>query len=243
MKILFTGLFCLLYLNTIAQSDLQGAWQLTEENGISVNSRKMTVIFSEDYFMFGNHHQNGRFISAGGGIYTTNGDKITLTFDFFTDESSIVRTPLAFDLDVSGNSFELNGNVQGQRIDQSWSRVEEEPDALNGAWRFATRVDENGQPGKRRKLGPRQTIKILGGGHFQWAAFNYETKEFMGTGGGSYTAENGKYVENIEFFSRDDNRVGAALGFEFQRKDNDWYHKGKSSKGDPLHEVWTKLDR
>jgi len=236
----------LLWMGTVtamAQSAMDGAWQLKQDNGMAVNNREMTVIFAEDYFMFGNHYNDGRFISAGGGMYEIEGDQVELTFDFFTEESSIVRVPLTFDLDLKKNSFALDGNVQGQRIRQQWERIPAESDALNGAWRFATRVDEDGTMGERRELGPRQTIKILNGGRFQWAAFNYETKQFMGTGGGSYTAEDGKYTENIEFFSRDDSRVGASLSFEFRREGDDWFHKGKSSKGDPMHEVWMILDR
>ena len=61
----------------------------------------------------------------------------------------------------------------------------------------------------------------------------------MGTGGGTYTTENGKYVENLDFFSRDPNRVGAILEFGFGLKDGDWHHKGKSSKGDPIYEIWS----
>ena len=43
-------------------------------------------------------------------------------------------------------------------------------------------------------------MKILTGSRFQWIAYNTETKQFFGTGGGSYTAKNGVYTENIEFF-------------------------------------------
>ena len=70
-------------------------------------------------------------------------------------------------------------------------------------------------------------------------AFNSKTKEFYGTGGGEYSAENGKYTENIQFFSRDNSRVGASLGFDFELKDGEWHHSGKSSKGDPIYEIWS----
>ena len=61
----------------------------------------------------------------------------------------------------------------------------------------------------------------------------------MGTGGGSYTTIDGQYIESIEFFSRDDTRVGASLKFDFDIIDAHWHHKGFSSKGDPLHEIWS----
>ena len=60
----------------------------------------------------------------------------------------------------------------------------------------------------------------------------------MGTGGGTYTTDEGKYIENIEFFSRDQTRVGAALSFDFELKEGKWHHSGKSSKGKDIYEVW-----
>jgi hypothetical protein len=79
----------------------------------------------------------------------------------------------------------------------------------------------------------------LSGTRFQWIAYNTETRQFMGTGGGTYSTKDGKYTENIDFFSRDNSRVGASLQFDFELKDNDWHHKGLSSKGDPIYEIWS----
>lgn len=236
-------LFCTsLVAPAFAQSSLQGAWTLTDENGQPVNGREMVAIFSDNYFMFGNYHDDGRFIGAGGGTYALEGDHMRLTFDFYTDDSTLVRVPQNYSIDLDNDQFTLEGNIRGSQFTQKWEQLEAEETPLSGAWRFATRIDEEGNMGERREPGPRQTIKILGGGRFQWAAFNYETKEFMGTGGGTYEAKDGTYTETIEFFSRDDSRVGNSLTFQFDRKGDDWYHKGKSSKGDPLHEIWTKVE-
>lgn len=90
------------------------------------------------------------------------------------------------------------------------------------------------------KRSDRKTLKLLSGTRFQWMAINPATKEFFGTGGGTYTFTNGKYTEHIEFFSRDSTRVGASLTFDGNVKDEVWNHSGKSSKGDPLNELWTK---
>jgi len=49
-----------------------------------------------------------------------------------------------------------------------------------------------------------------------------------------------KYTEHIEFFSRDSSRVGASLSFDGSISDKVWTHKGASSKGDPIHEEWTR---
>jgi len=87
---------------------------------------------------------------------------------------------------------------------------------------------------------PRKTMKILSGTRFQWIAYNTETKKFMGTGGGTYTTKDGKYSENIEFFSRDNSKAGLSLKFDYKLLDGKWHHKGFSSKGDPIHEIWSK---
>jgi hypothetical protein len=60
--------------------------------------------------------------------------------------------------------------------------------------------------------------------------------------GGTYTTENGKYVEDIDFFS------ATIAGrhepeFDFSLEDGHWHHKGLSSKGDPINEIWTKRER
>jgi len=89
---------------------------------------------------------------------------------------------------------------------------------------------------------PRKTMKILSGTRFQWIAYNTETKQFMGTGGGTYTTINGEYTENIEFFSRDDSKAGLSLKFNYELIDGNWNHTGFSSKGEPIHEIWSLRD-
>jgi hypothetical protein len=81
-------------------------------------------------------------------------------------------------------------------------------------------------------------MKILSGTRFQWIAYNTETGEFSGTGGGTYTTVDNQYTENIDFFSRDSSRVGAILSFKFQKIDGIWNHSGKNSRGQPLYELW-----
>ena len=46
-------------------------------------------------------------------------------------------------------------------------------------------------------------------------------------------------TENIEFFSRDDSKAGLSLQFDYDLIDGKWNHKGLSSKGDPIHEIWS----
>jgi hypothetical protein len=116
------------------------------------------------------------------------------------------------------------------------------PGKLAGAWLITGRYN-NGEMSKITP-GARRTMKILSGTRFQWIAYNVETKEFFGTGGGTYTTVLGKYTETIDFFSRDQTRVGMSLGFDFAlTPEGDWRHSGKSSKGDPIDEVWSKREK
>ncbi len=62
--------------------------------------------------------------------------------------------------------------------------------------------------------------------------------DFRGTGGGRYAAIQGTYTEVIQFFSRDDSRVGAELAFQFERKGDEWHHTGNNSRGEPMYEIW-----
>lgn len=221
-----------------AQDPMNGGWNLVSVNGQSLGGTETVTICQDGYFMFGQYQSDGAFLNAGGGNYELEGDELRMVYDFFATDNSRVRVPETYEAQLQDNTLTVKGMPGGTQI---WERIEEEPTPLSGVWYFATRVDEEGNEGERRRPGTRMTLKILGGGRFQWAAFNYESKEFRGTGGGIYKTQDGTYGEQIEFFSRDDSRVGGVLSFEYSRSGDDWYHKGKSSSGDPLYEVWTKL--
>ena len=228
-----------IHLAVAQQPSLDGSWKLTQANGQAVTGMEVIAICQDNYFMFGQYRPNGSFISAGGGAYQLVDDQFQITYDFNTENSAQVRVPQQYTAELTQDRFSFQNQTAGK---QTWERVSEETTPLTGTWLFAARVDEEGNEGERRGPGPRMTVKILSGGRFQWAAFNYETKEFSGTGGGTYEADNSTYTENIEFFSRDDSRVGGSLSFQYRRTGNDWYHEGKNSRGEPLHEVWTQME-
>jgi hypothetical protein len=68
----------------------------------------------------------------------------------------------------------------------------------------------------------------------------FEPPSFFGTGGGQYNFKDGTYTEHIEFFSRDATRVGASLSFKAEINKGEWHHSGLSSKGEKIHEVWSR---
>jgi hypothetical protein len=95
---------------------------------------------------------------------------------------------------------------------QEWTRLDDGKGTLAGNWQMTARE----QDGKMNTISPdaKQTYKILTGTRFQWVSVNTDTGEFFGTGGGSYTFENGTYTEKIDFFSPDSTRIGLVLTFK-----------------------------
>ena len=220
--------------------NLDGAWKLTHQDGQEVKDMEYIKIYQDDYFAFGAKRiSDNHFLSAGGGPFSLSDGKYTETLDFFTLDTFQVGTSNNYTLDWVNDKMVISAEINGKMLVEIWEKVSAEKDALTHTWVFTGRKADGEVT--RSTPGARRTVKILSGGRFQWIAFNSETKEFSGTGGGTYTAKNGKYIEKITFFSRDDSRVGAELGFDFIVIDGEWHHSGLSSKGDPIYEIWSRM--
>ena len=238
-KIKFTltlSVLILINLFSYAQSPV-GAWErfYDDEDGNNIRS---VVIFSEKFQSIVMYNtKTGEFIYSNGGTWKLNGNMMTEKVEFDTANSERVGDELTFEVLITNNSLSIpDANWEFSKIDDGM------PGELNGAWLMSGRY-RNGEKQMRSTDRPRKTMKILSGTRFQWIAFDTEKKEFKGTGGGTYTTINGKYSEKIEFFSRDNSRVGMDLEFDYNIDDGNWIHKGKTSKGDPLHEIWQKRQK
>lgn len=222
-------------LGSMAQSFI-GAWEgySTLENGEKLRS---VVIFSDGYQVISTYNSTtGEFISSNGGTWKLSSDTMTEKVEFDTNNSERVGTEVSFEVFINDSIMGIVGSdMKLRRIDNGL------PGKLQGAWLMSGRI-RDGETQSRDVNRPRKTMKILSGTRFQWIAYNTETKQFMGTGGGTYTTINGAYTENIEFFSRDDSRAGKSLKFNYELIDSNWHHSGLSSKGDPIHEIWTKRE-
>lgn len=207
-------------------SQLIGAWETTSDDKVGL------WIVTEKHFSV-TFYKSDEFLYTEGGEWKLTADGIELMWEYNTQDEGLVGTKRGYPIVVKGSKLTMN--------DTEWKRVDNGgPGKLAGAWLITGRYRDGEM--SERTPGARRTMKILSGTKFQWIAYNVDTKEFFGTGGGSYTTKDGKYIENIEFFSRDNSRVGASLQFDFKIENGKWRHSGKSSKGDPLDEVWTKRD-
>ena len=234
-KIMFL-LFCgFLSFGLNAQSVI-GAWEMysTSKEGEKLKS---IVIFADGYQVIAIYNDDtGEFIHSNGGTWKLEGDTMTEKVEFHTDNPDRVGSEVSFKIEITDTTLEIVGsNMKMNRIDNGT------PGKLHGAWLMSGRI-RDGETKQRDMTSPRKTMKLLSGTRFQWIAYNTETKEFKGTGGGTYVTKNGEYTENIEFFSKDDSRVGASLEFDYSLVEGEWHHKGFSSKGDAMHEIWAERE-
>ena len=212
-------------------TSLNGAWQLQGGPNTEV------VIFTNGYFMVTRYDlANKTLLRTLGGTYNVQNNQLNLLQEFNSEDNSGVGSPFSLGINIESDKIVVDiGSEQ-----QTWKRLDNGIAPLAGVWRSGGRMQE----GKVafNPLGARKTFKILSATRFQWTAMNTETKEFLGTGGGTYSFVNGKYTENIEFFSRDSSRVGRSLVFDGKIQDNNWHHSGLNSKGAPMSEIWGKVE-
>lgn len=224
----------LLSSSAFAQSaaDFSGAYEMKE------GSTTHMLIFSDEYYVHAAFDMAGKkFVTTEGGPFKIENKNLIMKIEFNSDKKERVDSIFTFPLTIANDFIEVSHN--GRKL--KFTQVDDGKGSLVGNWQISGRM----QQGKFSPMaaGARKTIKILSGKRFQWIAFNASTKEFFGTGGGSYTYENGNYTEKIEFFPRDSTRVGSSLSFADRTEDGEWYHTGKSSNGEALFEVWKKASR
>ena len=212
--LIFFALQCLFYQTALGQIFSY----TTNDNGQKLNHR---ILMDASYFVETQFLMNpNQFVKTIGGFYKKRGEDLEVNLEF------------------NSNFFKDSLKQVSVKDQHLWKKVSRNTLPLDGKWLMAGRVKDN-QERRRDTSRTRKTMKILIDGYFQWIAFNTATFSFHGTGGGSYTAANGTYTEIIDYFSRDNNKVGISLGFKYEKKGSDWYHKGFSSKGDHLHEIWS----
>lgn len=216
---------------SVGQDKIKGAWESRSNEGI------ISLIIADNYLVSTRYDLGEKkfYATHGGTIKVFSGTEISGVTEFNSVRKDEVGKEYKIDVKLEGNTMIASNN--GSTV--VFTRVDDGTKNMSGNWRITQR-EQNGQLTPIHTTGARKTIKILSSTRFQWAAINTETGEFSGTGGGTYTFKDGIYTENIEFFSRDSSRVGMSLSFNGKLDKNDWYHSGKSSKGDPINEVWSR---
>ena len=230
MKKLLFILMILPFISLGQQASFLGAWGLEDANG------KITVLLTEHLFSLNRYHiTEKKFLGSEGGTWRKVGNELLLTYEWSSPDTSKVGKEFKTSIRLSKSELRLGLFTQSLKKLDSGS-----PGALVGEWIISGNYVNDVVSKRPNPFYPRRTMKILTGNHFQWIAFNVKTKEFFGTGGGTYkTSSDGKYVETIEFFTKAASSIGKSVAFDYSFKDGDWRHKGQKSTGGPLDECWT----
>ena len=213
-------------------NELTGAWMHQD------NNEEHLLQFVDGYCTHSVYSKaEKKFIETRGGTYTTDANKITVAIEFDTSNNEQTGQSVVYNFLVEGD--ELTIDVNGKKL--IYKKLDGGSAPLSGVWRITAQL-RHGKVVPIHRTGTRKTLKILSATRFQWAAIDPGTKEFFGTGGGTYQFVNGKYTEQIEFFSRDSNRIGASLRFNGKLENGEWHHSGLSSKGETIYEIWSRIN-
>ncbi len=219
--------FLIIFSQLVSAQIPSGVYHSTEKNESTSLVHELKI--ADGYLIHSVFETNPpKFTKTYGGFYNIH-DSLKLKLEFNSNFEKDGITEITIPYSTDNQDVVLNG--------MKFEAKEQRKQDLDGRWLFATRGPDTGQE-RRGESNTRKTLKFLIDGHFQWIAYDTENFKFSGTGGGTYTAGNGKYVENILYFSRDNNRVGAQLEFDYEITGDDWHHKGKNSKGKPMYEIW-----
>lgn len=219
-------------ISSTGKTNVDGAWVAKTGN------ERQLLLFTDGYFTSTIYNlADQKFINTSGGPFSVTNDKFLVNGEFDTKNSETIGAVNEYRFTIKDNVMFLHKDGQ----EKSFERIDNGNAPLAGVWHITSRM-EDGKLNAIHRMGSRKTLKILTATKFQWIAIDPAKKEFLGTGGGSYSFNNGTYTEQIEFFSRDNSRVGASLSFQGKIEGNDWHHSGLSSKGDKIYEVWSRVN-
>jgi hypothetical protein len=136
----------------------------SQDNGTIITHR---ILMDEEYFVETQYiEEPPQFLLTRGGFYELKDKQFMVNLEF-------------------NSKFEQDGMKQ-MNIESSvktWDKISKPQLELDGKWLMAGRVSNNKEQ-RRDITRPRKTMKFLKDGFFQWMAFNTETFQFFGSGGG-----------------------------------------------------------
>ncbi|MDO6470806.1 hypothetical protein [Maribacter sp. 1_MG-2023] len=238
LKLLQSSLFLFFGVSLVSYGQIPcGVYVDTIQNNGSKTVHQVKV--NDDHFVYNEYEiEPAKFIKTIGGFFQiekkASNNLLVALLEFNSNFKNDTLRKLSIPVEMDGENLKMNWN---QKL--TLTPLDATTQDLEGAWLFATRGPDTGQE-RRGKENTRKTLKLLMDNTFQWIAYDTESFRFSGTGGGTYSAKNGIYKEQIEFFSKDNTRVGAQLEFNYKLEGDDWHHTGKNSKGEPMYEIWSK---
>src|SRR5687768_12588392 len=164
--------------------ELTGAWMHQE------NNQQQLLQFIDGYHTHTIYSkEEKKFIETRGGNYSITNGEFNLAIEFNTAIQDQIGRTIIYNFFIKDNELTVDSN--GKKI--VYKKIDNGSGQLSGAWHITSQMRE-GIVVSIHRTGTRKTVKILSATRFQWAAIDPGTKEFFGTGGGSYQFENGKYT-------------------------------------------------
>lgn len=212
---------------------------LTSAWGYGPADNRTVMICTDKVFSVAQYNITGKtLLHSWGGTWRLAGNQLIRQIEWDSRDSTQVGKEVSHTIQASDATLRL-GNAP-----ETWQRLDDGgPGELAGAW-VITGTYNNDKVSKRpNPFFPRRTMKVLSGKYFHWIAYHLTNKQFQNAGGGSYSTVNGKYTENIEFFTKTPASVGKTLSFDYSFVDGDWRHRGEKSTGGVMDECWTRREQ
>lgn len=133
-----------------------------------------------------------------------------------------------------------------------------EPITLIGSWDLVSYIPSDDET--RTWLSYADTIlyqKHLTPTHFTWVKYDLKNDQLLGMGGGNYYTEEGRYIENIDFFHPPaSSELGQSIPFDVRFENGKWYHTGYAKQmeidfdlgtmvvadSNKIEEIWVRTD-
>lgn len=211
---------------------LTGAW------GYGPADNRTVMIITGNVFSVAQYTITGKtLLHSWGGTWRLIGNQLIRQIEWDSQDSTRVGKEVSHTIQADNATLKL------ENMPETWQRLDDGgPGELAGAW-IITGTYNNDKVSKRpNPFFPRRTMKVLSGKYFHWIAYHLTNKQFLHAGGGTYSTAQGKYTENIEFFTKTPASVGKSLSFDYSFVDGDWRHRGEKSTGGLMDECWTKRE-
>lgn len=102
------------------------------------------------------------------------------------------------------------------------------PENLQGSWRLIRTIEHGAEDTTNRRDGKNVVYqKHITPTHFIWIEYDLDANELLGTGGGSYTYDGSRYIEDVQFFyPPGSNERGQQIVFNVDFGEGNWRHTG-----------------